>query len=304
MIEGEIDDLFEEIIDDVWFVQGKNNGRYVYSNSLFIDDEKKVLLDTGAGRSILKKLIKRFGQPDIILYTHGHEDHVSEKDLFTTNERYVHEDDYLITTDVKELCNSYGIDQTPEMDEVMNIFFATINYSPLTDIKTFENQHIFDVGKYKVKALLTPGHTHGHCCYEILEHDLIFSGDIDLSRFGPFYGAMNADIMKFDSSIQFLINRKPRLLVTSHKGVYEGDDIITNLNSYRNRIWEREESILNFLSSEKTFDEILAATIIYQKLPEPKEFFLPAERIMDDYHLKLLIEKKKIMFKDNKYFLR
>ena len=114
--------MFQEIIDNIWFVQGKNNGRYVFSNSLFINDEKKVLIDTGMGRFVIKKLIKKFGQPDIILYTHGHEDHVCEKDRFTTNERYLHENDEEIATSKVALIESYGVEQSAEMDEIMDLF--------------------------------------------------------------------------------------------------------------------------------------------------------------------------------------
>lgn len=295
--------MFQEVLDGIWFVKGKNNGKYVFSNSLFIDDEKKVLIDTGLGRSVIKKLIKKFGQPDVILYTHGHEDHVSEKDRFTTNERYIHEGDHEIATSKVALIKTYDIEQSEEMDEILDMFFAAMNYSPLTEVKTFKDQYVFDFGSYKVKALLTPGHTEGHCCFEILNNDLIFSGDIDLSRFGPFYGATNADIMKFDASIQYLIDRKPQFLVSSHKGVYEGEDVITNLKMFKSRIWEREELYLDFIGSGKTFGQILDATLIYHKLPEPKEFWLPAERLMDKAHLQVLIQKEKIAKQNGKYVL-
>ncbi|MHA1783756.1 MAG: MBL fold metallo-hydrolase [Candidatus Helarchaeota archaeon] len=295
--------MFQEVIDNIWFIQGKNNGRYVFSNSLFINDEKKLLIDTGVGRSVIKKLIQRFGQPEIILYSHGHEDHIPEKKSFSTNNRYIHEKDLLMAISKNELFRIYGLENTAEMGALMDAFFSSMNYEPLlkSELKLFNNNQIFDLGKYRLKVIHSPGHSDGHCCFELLSEGLIFSGDIDLSRFGPWYGALNSDIKAFSDSINDLIKKNPKILITSHKGIFQGNDVLENLEMYLNRISEREESILNFIGNGKTLKEIVDSTLIYRKFPEPKEFFLPAERIMVEKHLEILINKGKIFRENGKF---
>jgi len=100
--------MFQEISDKVWFIQGTNEGRWPFSNSLFINDEKKLLIDTGMGRLIIKKLLSEFGQPDIIVFSHGHEDHIGEKSLFSSTERFIHELDKPAAESKEEFRRQYA----------------------------------------------------------------------------------------------------------------------------------------------------------------------------------------------------
>ncbi len=292
--------MFQEVIDDIWFIQGKNQGKYVYSNSLYINDKTKVLIDTGIGRSIIRKMIKEFGQPDLIFYTHAHEDHMPEKDKFTTTERYIHEKDEPIARSIDELNRMYGVDQLPDLNELADVFYGSMNFKPLDNLKIYRENQIFDLGKYQVKVIHTPGHTWGHCCFEIVNHNLLFSGDIDLSRFGPWYGALNGNIPAFEISILKIMKMAPKIIVSSHKEVFY-DNIQDHLQAYLNVIKEREERVLNFLKKEKTLDEIYNAILIYGRLPEPREFFLPAEKFMVKKHLDLLLKKGKIQEINSKF---
>jgi len=274
-------------------VQGKNRGRYVFSNSLYINDKTKVLIDTGIGRSVIRKMIKQFGQPDIILYTHAHEDHIPEKDKFTTTKRYIHEKDKPIAESLDELNRMYGVDQLSELNDLMDAFYGSMNFKPLDSVDVFKEDHVFDLGKYQVKVLQTPGHSWGHCCFEVIDQDLIFSGDVDLSRFGPWYGALNGDILAFEASIKKIMKLAPKIIVSSHKEVFF-DDIQDHLTAYLNIIAERDERVLNFLEKGKTLEEIVNAVLIYGRLPDPAEFFQPAERFMVEKHLEILMNKGKI----------
>ncbi len=290
--------MFQEICDQIWFIEGKNHGRYPYSNSLFINDRKKMLIDTGIGRSIIKKLIRRFGQPDLILYSHGHEDHIYDTDLFTAA-RYIHGKDKSKALSKKELFRHYGMN-TPELQKILDSFLKSFHYKPLAEVNTFLNDQIFDLGSIQVKILHTPGHSAGHCCFEIVDENLIFSSDIDLTSFGPWYGGIDSDILEFQNSIQLLIQKNPSILVSSHKGVIF-DNIIDLLERFLNKIQDRNEKILIFLEQEKTLNEIIPHALVHGKFYEPLEYYLVAEKIMLQKHLALLIEQNKIECKDGKY---
>ena len=49
---------YVEIANKLFFIPGENDGRYPFSNSLFIDDEIKVLIDTGIGPKLAAELAK------------------------------------------------------------------------------------------------------------------------------------------------------------------------------------------------------------------------------------------------------
>ena len=72
----------EERFGHLVFVPGKNKGRYPFSNSLYIDDERKAVIDTACDESILRDLAEERGL-DIIINTHYHEDHFTLNYLFS-----------------------------------------------------------------------------------------------------------------------------------------------------------------------------------------------------------------------------
>jgi len=295
-----VPDPFHEIKDGLWFIQGKNRGRYVYSNSLLIDDTPKILIDTGMGRGVIRKLVKQFGQPDIVLYSHGHEDHIGNSKLFTAT-CYIHENDREMATSQEELIRLYGI-SSPALIEVLNSFFKSFHYYPLTQVETFQDGRIFPTENFKIKVLHMPGHSAGHCCFEIQPTGLIFSSDIDLTGFGPWYGALDSDIPAFERSINQLIRKSPNLLVTSHKGIII-DDIQERLRQFRQKIVHRTEILLAYLQKERSFEEMVRQALIHGHFGEPLDYYLVAERVMLQKHLSLLLEQGKIVRRGDLYRL-
>lgn len=65
-----------------------------------------------------------------------------------------------------------------------------------------------------------------------------FSSDIDLSRFGPWYGHLCSNVDDFICSIKKCIEINPSTIVTSHKGIFT-DNIIQRLEDYLNVIYKR-----------------------------------------------------------------
>ena len=127
-----------------------------------------------------------------------------------------------------------------------------------------------NLGKTKIKVIHTPGHTIGHCCFWFAEPEILFSADIDLSDFGPWYGNACSDLSSLDNSLEKLKAYKPRLVV-----------IIT-----------RENKLLDALSSPKTLDEIVDLGIIYGEfLARSPAALRPIEKRMIRHHLRWLEQK-------------
>lgn len=279
---------FHEIEDRIWFIQGKNRGRYTFSNSLFINDRKKLLIDTGVGRSVLRKLIKEFGSPDIILYSHAHEDHLCNIKLFQVTP-HIHEADKPMALSQEELFRIYGI-TSPELRAMLLAFFKTFHYEPLPAVNTFTDGQVFDTGSIEVKVLHAPGHSAGHSCFEIPPAQLIFSSDIDLATFGPWYGGLDSDIQAFEQSIATLIRKAPKILVTSHKGIYT-EHIPEELELYRSKIDEKTQRLLTYLQEPHSFEEIVPQALMHGRFTEPLDYYLAAERVILNKHLTMLLDQ-------------
>ncbi len=296
-----IQTMFQEIAEKVWYIPSKDDGRYPYSNSLFVNDQKTLLIDSGAGRRNLKTIIKTFGAPDIILYSHGHEDHIPCEKFVPSSQKYIHENDKLMATSLEELYRIYGIASNFELQKLLNSYFKSFYYRPLSDVNIFTDGTIFDLGHIQVKVLHLPGHSAGHCGFEILNKSIIFSSDVDLTSFGPWYGALDSDISTFETSIKALMKNSPKIMITSHKGLFSDEGITENLQLYLNKISEREEKILRFLDKTKTMEELVASALMYGKVPEPKDYFEAGEKIMLEKHLEILIKAGKVELNQGTY---
>ncbi len=294
--------MFQEIAENIWFIQGKNRGQYPYSNSLYINDKKKLLIDTGIGRSIIRKLLKQFGQPDIILYSHWHEDHMTYKDLFKST-RYIHEKDKHMVISKEKLYRGLGMN-TQKLIHAHESFLKAFNYQPLDAVDTFIDGQVFDLGNYQVKVFHTPGHSAGHVCFEFSAGDLIFASDIDLRRFGPWYGGLDSDIHAFQRSIDLLIQKSPGTLISSHMGIIT-EDIPTSLTRFSSIIEKRTRRLLDFLKEEHSLPEIIPQALIHGKFFKPQIYKTPrifaAERMMLQKHLELLLATKKIEVQDGRF---
>ncbi|MCJ7663919.1 MAG: MBL fold metallo-hydrolase, partial [Desulfobacterales bacterium] len=149
---------------------------------------------------------------------------------------------------------------------------------------------IIDCGKTKVEVLLTPGHTAGHCSFLFLDENLIFMADICLTEVGPWYGEDEADIDDFVASINRIISLKPAKIITGHRAEIFDRDIPEVLGEYRDRIYKREEHILDFVrGNPSTINQIAAQKMIYRE--HPIIFVLFWERCMVKKHLDHLIKQ-------------
>lgn len=132
---------------------------------LLKDDEtgKSAVIDPGFESEELSELVRKDGNVEAILLTHGHFDHISgvRRIWEETNAKiYLPEDELLFVTDGS--LNLSGV------------FFGE-SVSPFrVDVPLSDGQTV-NVGKLEVKVLMTPGHTSGSCCFIV--EDAIFSGD-------------------------------------------------------------------------------------------------------------------------------
>jgi len=146
---------------------------------LLIGNKKAMLIDTGYGYGDLAGFIaQQTDKPLIIVNTHGHLDHANGNAQFD-------EPVYISPADF-DLCRTHSsrvmrensakraadAGQLPEdFDLAAYIARGTGNLTPVND------GDIFDLGGITVRALTTPGHTHGSVCFLYQEANWLYVGD-------------------------------------------------------------------------------------------------------------------------------
>jgi glyoxylase-like metal-dependent hydrolase (beta-lactamase superfamily II) len=178
------------------------------------------------------------------------------------------------------------------------------NYVPRTPDKLLKDSNILDFGHIHAEVIHTPGHTPGHCCFHFLNEGVLFLGDYDLVKAGPYYGDVSSDLDASIWSLKELVTIEVDTYLTAHgKGIFEGSpELILN---YLDIIYQREEKLLAVLTDgPKTLDEITAVGIIYGK---PKALGMwdlsLSERMMMRKHLERLVSQSKVFEENGRYHL-
>lgn len=281
--------------DDVYLIIGKNNGTFPYSNSLLILDEEVVLIDSGVGNELLEG-IKDY--VDIMINSHYHIDHILGNHLF--KELWVVEEEAGVTSSFSRYKKHAGILGSPIEEDWMRWFHQYFKFYPSSPTKTFKPNEVLNFGETKWVAVHTPGHTSGHCCFYEPNKKLMFSTDIDLTPFGPWYGNPPANLPDFIESIKKLSDFEMDVIATSHAMPIR-DNISQALEDYLKIIFERDESILEILEKEKTIEELETYNIIYKKEQKRYKAFAWFEQNMIKKHLDRLIEMDKVEKIGDKY---
>jgi len=138
---------------------------------------------------------------------------------------------------------------------------------------TFDNGYVdeilhdadkFALGNTTLRMLYTPGHLPDHMCIEILEPNVVYGSDIDLTEFGPFYGHPNSSIPDFKESIIKLQHRNYEALISGHLR----DPIVRNyktaLSAYMRQFDIREDMVYTaIIEGANSIPTITQNPIIY-----------------------------------------
>ena len=300
-----MDDFIQPLSEDfpdIFFIKGKNNARYPYSNSLLIGDH---LIDTGISPNHLRKL-KRTFPINHVLFTHWHEDHISGNYLLNNVKFYCHSKDVLPIENVEKMIPLYNVRNTPVEDELISL----IKLLRMQNIKIdslIEDNDIFDIGEQlKLKVLFTPGHTAGHCAFYELNSKIAFLGDIDLTRH-PYYGNLDASLIEFEESIAKIKSLDINIVVTGHRGIIEGKNKINEeIEKYKSILQGRDERILAFFSERSRaikLNDFKNRNIIYRKYTAFKDFEVIAELLMIKKHIEKFQNADVIMEEKKGYLL-
>ena len=283
-----------KITDNVYYIEPRGSQDMSGCAALVVGDSPRILIDAqmDANGPVTEAFVREEG-PDIALITHYHLDHSSwlntaldhgcgEVVIPAEASPYLTDVDYFVS----HTAGPHGLGR-----EWRYIIREMFGYRPLSRYDTFDSMNRFRTGGTTVERLATPGHTPGHGSFYLPEEKILFSGDVGLDRFGPWYGWPDCSLTNTVASILRLKALPVNVLVTSHGGLLsEGID----------RAWQeslahivnRESRIREVLDAGGSREELLAAGVFYpnkERAREPMRSFLALwESIMVDQHLAVL----------------
>lgn len=292
--------MFEKIIDNIYMVSTTGTGTFPSSYAFYIDDEIKAIIDTPLDTNFVNFFEDR--PLDVILNTHFHRDHSGCNHLFPDAKVYAHSLDSPAMESLEVFCDYYGFND-PDSTHLKEGFLQWLNYYPSHITGHLEDEQIIDLGKTKLEVIHTPGHTPGHCVFYYREKGLLFSGDIDLTGFGPWYGNVVSDVDEVIKSLEKIIALNPKAILTGHKGFID-TNVTAKLKKYLDKVYSNEQKILAALSEPLTLDELTDRKIIYGKWGKPTIMFSFFEKISLERHLHRLLKLGLVEKYEDKYFTR
>lgn len=289
--------MLKVIHKKIKYVEAPNKARFPYSNSLFIEDDIKVLIDSSFGNTNIDYFLNQ--GIDIIINSHFHGDHILNNYKFPKAEIWAHAKDAPAIRSLNVFRDYYGfLDFNEERAWESYIKQVEINSTPVH--RELNDGEILDFGATQLKVIHTPGHTPGHCSF-LFEDSILFSGEIDMHSFGPWYGNRCSNLDDFIKSIELCLDINPSMIITSHNGIIT-DNIQLRLRNYLDVIYQREERLVESLKKPSTLEELTDLFIFYGPIKRNYEIRRVFEKMAIFQHLQRLLTNERIIYSDKLYY--
>jgi len=260
-------DAFQEIAPGLFFVQAAGNGRFPYCHSLALDGDRRILIDAGYGTDQTIASCNGW-RPDTVYVSHAHPDHVATLWTFADAEIWSPVQRSDIFWRFEPMSLRYGGEHASLWLELID----GTGVKEVTPDRHFDDGHVIDTGRVKLECLHAPGHTDDHYVFFEPNHGIVFTGDIDLSSFGPWYGQTEGNIDLFLDSIRRVVELNPKLVVSSHKGIIT-DDIQGRLQRYADVIHQRDDLLFTMLEAPATINQLIDKSPIFRAASHPSAIF-------------------------------
>jgi hydroxyacylglutathione hydrolase len=291
--------LEEQHFGPIWFIPGENRGKYPFCHSVYIEGAG-VLIDPASDRDQLIRLREK-GEVKMVWLSHWHEDHFMYLDLFDDLPLWISEKDAPPLSDVEVFLDSYGMENDDYRNYWKTMLKEQFHYKPRRPTQFLKGGEIIDLGVVRVEVISTPGHTPGYLSFFFKEPEVLFMGDFDLTKFGPWYGDTYGSIEETINSVKRLRKIPAKVFLTSHETGVFLEEPGKLWDDYLDIIYKREQKLLDWLNKPRTLNEIVETWIVYGRPREPKAFYEFGERATMKKHLERLIRLGKVLQEGDKY---
>lgn len=310
-------------IGNLNILSDKNQVKFPACQTIFINDKTKVIIDPGTDENILRKVLKK-NKINFVFNTHYHFDHICNNFLFEKSKIYINEIESVCFIDrtnipkkvgVYEVWGEKGIEDwlkyTKEPSSEQTPYSPSRNHKWFLSTHkldgTYHDNQVFNFGSTEMKIIWTPGHSEGFSCLLFPNEGAIYTGDIDLTLWGPWYSGSDSNIQDFINSANKIAKYNVEYFITAHEiGILTRDDFRNKLKDYLQIIDKRDAKILEKLKENPlSLEELSSYGLLYggeKFLVDPWVFAW--EKVGICQHLEWLEEKNLIIKEDEKYYLK
>ncbi len=267
------------ITDKITFVEPASMANFTSCSGIIVKAKKKVFIDMNMGAEETPGLV-RDEKPDAAIITHYHLDHsiwtryVNEQSATTI---FIPEQEapYLTSFDyvIEHTAGPFG------MSEKWGEFVKNdLGYTPLESYECYNSLTSFKEITPEIVMVETPGHSPAHTSFYFPDEKILFSGDMGLDRFGPWYGWSDCNIKRIIDSILRLDGMDVNLVLTSHGGLIR-DEIQKQWAGCIQEIVKRERDIIEKLDRGLDAADIIQQGVFFKEIEkenveEPMRSFL------------------------------
>ena len=281
------------ITQQITYVEPDSMTNFTSCAGIIVQSKKKVMIDVNMGAKETSGLMEE-EKPEIAIITHYHLDHslwARHLNAFSDTVLFIpeHEAQFLTSLDffMEHTAGPFSI------AEKWKDFTVNLGYKPVKRYKCYNEQTTFKDMAPEIVLIETPGHSPSHTSFYFPDEKILFSGDMGLDRFGPWYGWADCNIKQILDSILRLDGLAVNLILTSHGGVIK-KDIQKRWAQCIGHIFKREEKIIQKLEAGMSRQDIIQQGVFFlnkEKVKEPMQSFLNAwDTIMYNHHEDLIKE--------------
>ncbi len=275
---------------------------YPHCNCMWIEDEINCLIDTSPHKDDLNFLMTQ--RVDLIVNSHGHIDHYQYNHLFPDSRVMMHHADRAIAQSPEKYAEAFGFYELVKNPVVEKYYLDAVHYRTTKIDEFLDEGKIINLGATVMQTVHLPGHSPGHSGFLFPEKGFIFTADIDLSTFGPWYANINCSLTELIGSINRVIEMKPEYIVTGHGEGIVKENYSGRLAQYRDIVFARQKRIVDLMyNGYNTLDAIAKMYPVYQQLPRPEIIFYLYEQVMVLVHLRYLIQTGSVIQDGEGYYL-
>ncbi len=289
-----------ELKPNIYYIRGENNSRFPYCACLYLKGKRRrVLIDAGMGAGNLAAAGKM--GIDLLILTHCHIDHRLTRNEIADVPVWCHEKEVVFLTDQDHFFTAMGLRRSG-LDLSGFRHFTDGMFGIEIDHTLVDGDRI-DLGGITLEAIHTPGHTPGHLAFFIPEANVLFSGDVDLSSYGPFYGHDFAGISDFLASIEKLKQIDAAIVASGHTGPFN-DNLTKRFDDYGDVIRSRDRLLLENLARPGSVEDFKGRNLFYKSYSDYPDLNQWFEMVHIEKHLARLAEMGSVRQEDDRWIKR
>lgn len=279
--------------DGIYLVEGPNQSRFPFCNAFLFTGSETALIDTGIGAERIRE-IDAITRIDTLVISHSHPDHILAWHALT-DRRIVYPAETPPTVhDLVDLGERFTGSRTGGEYWAEKIGRG-LGIHPLREPDSrYSNGDILEFGPSQLEAIRTPGHLSDHYCFFERISGILFTTDIDFSRFGPWYGNPESDLDVFIDDVKQVMALPYRQVCGAHKSAVAAGDAEPAFAAYLAAFDAHRDLVLTQCGVPTSIDALVDASPFYNDRFPDKTLQRIFEKNMIEKHVVRLIREGRI----------